>query len=217
MTMHDGTDAPLALVRSLFEALNAAEVRYCHWKSTTTLGRALAGRTDLDLLVDGAHVAKFREVVSGIGFKPFVSHSSRRYPGVEDHLGCDPGSGRLVHLHVYQQLILGEHYVKNHVLPLENALLDDTVIRDGVRIPPPHVELMILILRPRCAISPDGRRSRRSSRSRIGSYPPSLPMSSPGSLKSWRGIREMPCRCSGFDAPPVMGSGRSSASPPGRR
>ena len=147
MTIRDGTHAPLALVRSLFEALNAAEVRYCHWKSTTTLGRALAGRTDLDLLVDSAHVARFREVVSAIGFKPFVSHPSRRYPGVEDHLGCDPDSGRLVHLHVYQQLILGEHYVKNHVLPLENALLDDTVIRDGVRIPPPHVELMILILR----------------------------------------------------------------------
>jgi thymidylate kinase len=137
----------LELVRTVFTALNDGGVRYCHWKSTTGLPLALAGGTDLDLLVDRAHAAPFTAVVRGAGFKPFISHPSRRFVGVEDWLGHDPGSGRLVHLHVYYRLVLGEDHVKNHVLPIEDAVLDGALIRHGVKVPAPAAELAILIVR----------------------------------------------------------------------
>jgi len=137
----------LPLTRDVFGALNAAGVRYCHWKSTTALALGLAGQTDLDLLVDRDDAGSFSTIVRGAGFKPFISHPSRRYVGVEDWLGHDPQSGRLVHLHVYYRLVLGEDYVKNHVLPIEKALLDDVVMRDGVKIPAPATELVILVIR----------------------------------------------------------------------
>ena len=134
-------------MRVAFTTLNREEVRYCHWKSTSGLPAGLAGRTDLDLLVDRAHAAQFTAAVRDAGFKPFISHGSRRFIGVEDWLGHDAESGRLVHLHVYYRLVLGEDHVKNHVLPIEAAVLDDVVMRYGVKVPVPATELTILIIR----------------------------------------------------------------------
>jgi thymidylate kinase len=140
-------DRPLVLVRELLDALREAEVGYTHWKSTTTLRRAMAGRTDLDLLVDRPDAERFRALVRELGFKPFISHPSRRYPGVEDFIGLDVGSGRLVHLHVYTDLLLGQQYVKNHRLPIERALIAASREVDGIRVPPPELELVILVVR----------------------------------------------------------------------
>ncbi len=137
----------LSLVRAAFTALNGEDIRYCHWKSTSGLPIGLAGRTDLDLLVDRADAARFTATVRDAGFKPFISHSSRRFIGVEDWLGHDAESGRLVHLHVYYRLVLGEDHVKNHVLPIEAAVLDDVVLRHGVKVPVPASELTILTIR----------------------------------------------------------------------
>ena len=140
-------DRPLAIVRGLLNALRDAGIGYTHWKSTTTIRRAMAGRTDLDLLVEAADVGRFRSLVAELGFKAFISHPSRRYPGVEDFIGLDAASGRLVHLHVYTELLLGQQYVKNHRLPIERALIAASREVDGIRVPPPELELVILAVR----------------------------------------------------------------------
>ena len=140
-------EAPLPLVADLLAELHRREIRYCHWKSTPSIDVALQGRTDLDLLVDRRHAAAFATAIRKVGFKPFISSPARRFPGVEDHIGHDEGSGRLVHLHVYFQLILGEEHVKNHRLPLEQAFLDGARAQDGIMVPPPALELTVLGLR----------------------------------------------------------------------
>ena len=139
--------APAPIVVSLIAGLRERGVRYCHWKSTRTLADALAGRTDLDLLVDVAHRSRFERVVTGLGFRRFVSHPSRRLPGVEDWIGLEPTGPRLVHLHVYHELVLGEELVKNHRLPVERVLLEETEQRQGIPVPRPELELAILAVR----------------------------------------------------------------------
>jgi thymidylate kinase len=134
-------------VAALLARLEDGHVRYCHWKSTTGIARALEGRTDLDLLVDREDAARFGEITAGLGFKPFISHVSRRFPGVADLLGHDEASGRIVHLHVYHQLVLGEHHVKNHRLPIESVVLASATLRDGIRVPAPEIEVAILVMR----------------------------------------------------------------------
>jgi thymidylate kinase len=143
----DTAGAPLATTLALFARLEELGVRYCHWKSTPSLATALAGRTDLDLLVEREDADRFSEAARELGFKPFISHASRRFPAVEDLLGYDAATGRLIHLHVYYQLILGEHYVKNHRLPFERALIASSSLRDGVRVPAPELEVAILAYR----------------------------------------------------------------------
>jgi thymidylate kinase len=140
-------EGTLTLVRDVLGRLHGEGIRYCQWKSTTGLPKALAGGTDLDLLVDRGQASAFSTAVTAAGFKPFISHPSRRFLGVEDWLGHDPESGRLVHLHVYYRLVLGEDHVKNHVLPIEAAMLDRAELRNGVMVPPPATELVVLTIR----------------------------------------------------------------------
>ncbi len=139
--------AELEILSQLFQGLNAQAVRYCHWKSTHNLDKALRGGTDLDLLVDRADATRFREMLLGWGFKPFVSAPRRQYPAVEDYIGFDPQIGALVHLHVHYRLVLGDQYTKNYVLPLEHIFLTNTQLKLGVRVPVPELETIILILR----------------------------------------------------------------------
>jgi thymidylate kinase len=138
---------PIRLTLRLFDVLNDRHVGYCHWKSTTGLATALAGQTDLDLLVLEEDAGRFVAAAEELGFRPFRSHASRTYPGVTDFLGHDVESGRLVHLHVYQRLVLGQRYVKNHHLPIERELVSTSVTKDGVRVPRPELEVMILAIR----------------------------------------------------------------------
>ncbi len=138
---------PLSLIAALIRALDEHRIRYCHWKSSAGLAVALAGETDLDLLVDRRHAGRFRALITHLGFKSFISHEARRLPGVEDWLGLDTDSRHLVHLHVYEQLVLGEELVKNHRLPIEDVLLDHTQRHRGLLVPVPELELAVLAVR----------------------------------------------------------------------
>lgn len=137
--------APLVL--ALLEGLERAQLPYCLWKSTSRMDEVLAGTTDFDILVDDGARERWEDLITSLGFKPFISHASRQYPGIEDRIGYDEALARLVHLHVHYRLILGQQYVKNHHLPIEQSILSATRLRRGVRIPPPEVELAILTVR----------------------------------------------------------------------
>jgi hypothetical protein len=135
-----------AVVR-LIKELNQRHIRYCHWKSNLRLERSLCGQTDLDLLVDRDHEQAFKKILTENAIKSFLAPPGKRYPGIEDYLGFDPNSGRLFHLHVHYELVLGEQFVKNYRLPLENQFLDHIQFRFGVKIPEPELELIVLCLR----------------------------------------------------------------------
>lgn len=147
MKTRSETFVALPLAVGLFQSLNERDVRYCHWKSTPGLAGAMSGQTDLDILVDRSDGQVFRQILGDFDFKPLTSHPSRQFPAVEDYLGFDRSSGGLVHLHVQYRLILGEQHVKSYCLPLEQTFLRLTEIRDGVKVPVPELELIVLVLR----------------------------------------------------------------------
>ncbi|MGE5227578.1 MAG: hypothetical protein ACM3OO_11960 [Planctomycetaceae bacterium] len=134
-----------ALVGLLEECLAAA--RYCSWKSNEHLLEGLAGRTDLDLLVAREDAAAFREVLDRHGLKRLKPAAGADFPAMEHYLGIDLASGRLFHLHVHTQLVLGEHHVKNHRIPLEEAFLASVQLQDGVPVPARELELAIMSVR----------------------------------------------------------------------
>ena len=138
---------PLAPVMDLFSEFHQREIRYCHWKSNSRLDWGLAGQTDLDLLIDPEQKGTFQEIVSQLGIKPVLSPPNSQYPGLEHYLGFDDATGRLFHLHVHYNLVLGEQYVKNYRLPIEKQFLDDTRIVQDVKIPAPELELIVLCIR----------------------------------------------------------------------
>jgi thymidylate kinase len=85
--------------------------------------------------------------VHQLGCKTIISPPGRQYPAVEDHLGYDEITGKLFHLHVHYQLILGERFVKNYRLPLEREFVESARISDGVKIASPELEVIVLAMR----------------------------------------------------------------------
>jgi thymidylate kinase len=148
MTLATISAASLHTVVDLVQHLNDEGIRYCHWKSTHRLHQSLSGRTDLDILVDRNDAHRFREILAQHGFKLLISHPRQQYPGLEDYLGYEAETGNLTHLHVHYRLVLGEQYVKNYCLPLEQAFLDHTHFHSsGLKIPAPELEIIVLALR----------------------------------------------------------------------
>jgi hypothetical protein len=138
---------PLELVERLCKALDAADVRYCHFKSNDALDRSASGENDLDLLVDRTRVDEFFGVLLSTGFKPAELPASRRLPGVNDWYGFDPTSDRLVHAHIHHQLIVGDDMTKNVHLPIERAYLDGARPDGMFMVPPRSLEFIVFVIR----------------------------------------------------------------------
>jgi thymidylate kinase len=129
--------------------LENAGISHCQWKSNEHLAEALTGLTDIDLLVDKAQAARCEAILAELSFKRFQSQPWARYPGIEDWIGFDSCTGRLVHVHLHYQLLAGAKHLKEHHIPWEKLVLD-TAIKDpvyGVCITHPNVELLLLIAR----------------------------------------------------------------------
>jgi len=137
----------LKICTLLFERLFCEDILYCHWKSNINLEKGCAGQTDLDLLVHKRDRAKFNIVLSELEFKRIMSLPLKQFSGMEDYLGFDSETGKLCHLHVHYKLILGQKYIKNHHLSIENIVLSDLRILDSVYIPSAEMELLLLVIR----------------------------------------------------------------------
>src|SRR5437867_2574673 len=136
----------LPVLRTLFESLPRAGVRYCHWKSNWRLSETLRGETDLDLLVHRADLSRFLSVVGLLGYKPGRDRSETS-PSVRHFYGLDDESGRLVDLHVYYRLITGGT-IKAYHLPVEDMLLGGArPTEDWVYVPGRAAELVLFVIR----------------------------------------------------------------------
>ncbi len=143
------TPISLGVLTSLFTRLHAEDIRYCHWKSNEHLDASMVGETDFDLLVDRKAMLALAEVFSQLNVKRFVVEPFHAVPAVEDYLCFDPGSGKLIHLHVHYQLTVGEKRLKGYRLPWEDLVLSTRVLEDRfeVYVADPNVELLLLVAR----------------------------------------------------------------------
>ena len=143
------TQQPLTQSLALFRHFDASGVEYCHFKSNQHLAAALSGDTDLDLLVARSGGRTAQAVLAAEGFKRFDAGLATGYPAVEDWLGFDDDTGRMIHLHVHYALPVGELHLKSYALPLAGVVLE-TRVRDaetGVATSEPSHELLLLLVR----------------------------------------------------------------------
>jgi thymidylate kinase len=136
----------IPLVRDLCAALDNEDVNYCHWKSNAFLDRSRSGENDLDLLIRRADSGVFSSILDRLEFKA-AANPSRALPGVLDYYGYDEEADRLVHVHAHYQLIVGDDLTKNYRVPLEDAFLAAATRERDFRVPPPELELILLIIR----------------------------------------------------------------------
>ena len=139
----------LKLCGDFFYELEKESVRYCHWKSNEHLEAGLDGETDLDILVDQSAHTSFESIATAFGFLRFESVSYLTYPDIEDFIGLDLATGKLVHLHTHWRLRVGKKFVKDVRLPWEELILSTRQKDESTRIwiIRPEIEFILLIVR----------------------------------------------------------------------
>jgi hypothetical protein len=136
------------LLERLAKALGDQGVAYCQWKGQWSAHRWATGEGDVDLLVDHAAISKFRHLVGELGFKLTLPPGERQIAGVESYFGFDPVIPRLLHLHVYYRLVLGDYWKTTYSLPIERPMLDSAVASGGVfRVPSAAYQFLVFVLR----------------------------------------------------------------------
>ena len=130
-------------------ALEETGVGIALWKSNEHMNEALAGKTDLDMLVKLQDRLKFLNVMRLLGAKKILSQPWARYPCVEDWLLMDGATFTFLHLHVHFEMVTGLKRVKHLRLPWVDAMFANLRVDEqhGWPIPTAEMELLILLVR----------------------------------------------------------------------
>ncbi|HEV2263962.1 MAG TPA: hypothetical protein VGR79_05455 [Stellaceae bacterium] len=145
----DFSNPALPLLLTLLDDFEREDVAYCYWKSSRRVYAALAGETDLDLLVDriDRNVAERLLTIRGYKFCPPIA--SRDHPALASYIGYDDPTGRLVHVHLHFNLVSGAALLRDYRLPWEAIVLARAVRhrRFPIRILDPATEALLTIVR----------------------------------------------------------------------
>ena len=137
----------LKIVRNLLDQLD--KITYCHWKSNQHFDQALIGVDDLDILVDRKQADELLKILAKLHFKHFYTPAARTYIGIEDWLGFDEETGKIIHLHLHYNLVVGEKHLKGFLLPIEKDVLENRIYdeKHKVYMSSREDELLLLLLR----------------------------------------------------------------------
>lgn len=128
------SDTQLSIVKAFLFELDAKKIRYCHFKSNEHLDAAVQGNTDLDLLFEESRKEEVVTALNKSGFVRYKAVALREYPGIDDYLGIDSETGKLVHVHAHFRLLAGETGVKSYHFPWEKEFLAKRQWDEGCRI-----------------------------------------------------------------------------------
>ncbi|AKQ44623.1 hypothetical protein TH63_01640 [Rufibacter radiotolerans] len=122
---------------------------YCHWKSNENLSASMLGDTDLDILFDTSQKDKVLFLLKELDFRKFSSLDQKQYKDIEDYIGFDSPSGKVVHVHAHFRLTMGENYLKGYQLTFEDQILQTRVFNSfhGIYHSHPAFELILLYFR----------------------------------------------------------------------
>lgn len=138
-----------SLVQSFIHEINSSGIRYCHFKSNSSLPLSMVGETDLDLLFEPGSEEDLALIMSKIGCVLFQSPLDRSYDDVFDYIGYDGQLTKPIHFHCHFCLDIGEKWVKSYHLPWQEDILASSYRDSATSIfkDSPEWELVLLILR----------------------------------------------------------------------
>lgn len=142
-------DKMLKICEELFKQLSDRNIIYCHWKSIEHLDEGLNGETDLDMLFMEKDSKELRNIFKGLKIVEVKPQQGSKFQFVEDWIGFDRDTGKLIHIHLHYRIVAGKHFVKEYILPWHEIILKNRVYNkdNNTYIINPNIELLLLITR----------------------------------------------------------------------
>lgn len=140
----------LEICKQLFDKWNDS-VKYCHWKGNepSHLEKGLNGESDMDVLLDYGDIERGHKILHSLQYIQCKSQFGSRFPNVEDWIGFDQETGKLVHLHLHFEMVTGHDGLKEFNLQWRQEALENRVLdkRIGIYVMNPNLELITLYAR----------------------------------------------------------------------
>jgi hypothetical protein len=145
----DASSPPLQMLVTLIDEFHCQKVSYCYWKSSRRIYIAMAGETDLDLLVARGDQYRAQKILLERGFKLFPEVAARSDPAIWSYFGYDEPTGQIVHVHLHLQLVAGNSLLRNYRLPWEEMVLTRSVQHGflPIRVLDATSEALLLMIR----------------------------------------------------------------------
>ena len=139
----------LSVCRQLFDLWNQTGVRYCHWKSNEHLLDGLVGETDLDIYVDPNDKNLCEQLLKDCQYIILTPQKSSQYSQVDEWIGFDQETGKMVHVHLHYRLITGTKFCKEYTFPLGDLMISTRVLNSkfNVYVAAPELEIIVLFSR----------------------------------------------------------------------
>lgn len=148
----------LKVCNELFHKWNN-NVRYCHWKSNEHLVEGLDGITDLDVFVMPADKIVAESHLKECRFVKFRPQICNQYPLVDEWMGFDKETGRLIHVHLHYQIITGTKFCKEYIYPLDDIIINTRLLDEENQVYVTAPDLEIIILYTRIALKATNKKS----------------------------------------------------------
>lgn len=142
----------LEICRKLFSSWNENCISYCHWKSNEHLYEGLDGETDLDVFLKPDDKIKAELYLIQLKYIKCVVQKSNRYLNVDEWIGFDEITGRLVHVHLHFQIITGTKFNKEYVFPIDDLIIDTRILNKETGVYTTSYELELVILYSRIVL-----------------------------------------------------------------
>lgn len=113
----------LSICQNLFDDWNGAGIQYCHWKGTANICKGVIGETDLDILVNPVDNEQAKKILIKNNFIHFRTQWGLRYPSIQDWIGLDSVTGKLIHIHYHNKMIVGQTGIMEYNFPWERDVL----------------------------------------------------------------------------------------------
>lgn len=139
----------LSISKDLFSAWNSADLEYCHWKSNEHLLEGLNGITDLDVLLASHDRSKGEKILRDLDFLKCKAQVGSRYPDVDNWIGFDKPTGKLIHVHLHYSIVTGHKGLKEYDLPWADIALKMRQFNAeyGIYVMDPSLEIITLYTR----------------------------------------------------------------------
>jgi thymidylate kinase len=138
----------LTITKTLFDGMNREQVRYCIIRDTAYLRQGLEGDGEVDVLVHPEEIRSVQRLLTGCGFKRFLEPGGVQDSHMENWIGFDEKTGKLMPIHLYQDIVLEGKNGEKSVFLWRDIALNRRIPFEGttIYVVEPHLEMVMLYI-----------------------------------------------------------------------